>query len=57
MICFAREIHPPVEPPVSSRAHGWPMTRKRDSTAGMSSCMIASPNGPLLAEFTPYESS
>jgi len=53
MICLASEIQPPVEPPVSSRAHGWPMTRNCFSTAGMSSCMIASPNGPLFAEFTP----
>src|SRR5215510_10007254 len=56
-ICSAAASHPPVDPPDRIRAYGSLITRKRFSNSGISSCMIASPNGPLLTEFTAYESS
>src|SRR6516225_3680110 len=49
--------HPPVEPPERIRAYGSRITRKRFSISGISSCMMASPYGPLFTEFTAYESS
>src|SRR6267142_5632759 len=56
-ICSAAASHPPVDPPDRIRAYGSRMTRKRCSISGKSSCIIASPYGPLLTEFTAYESS
>src|SRR6058998_3037218 len=56
-ICSAAASHPPVDPPERIRAYGSRMMRNRFSISGISSCMIASPYGPLLAEFTAYESS
>src|SRR5215831_2887912 len=56
-ICSAAASQPPVDPPERMRAYGSRITRKRFSISGMSSCMIASPYGPLLAEFTAYETS
>src|SRR5580698_11663894 len=53
----ASDSHPPVDPPVNMRAYGFLMIRNFDSTAGISSFMIASPYGPLFAELTAYESS
>ncbi len=51
-ICSAAASQPPVDPPDRMRAYGSRMTRKRFSTSGISSCMIASPYGPLFTEFT-----
>src|SRR5262249_52395308 len=56
-ICSAAASHPPVDPPDRIRAYGSRMMRKRFSISGTSSCMSASPYGPLLTEFTAYESS
>ena len=42
-IWSASDSHPPVDPPDSTRAYGSRMTRKRFSTSGISSCMMASP--------------
>src|SRR6185369_11876263 len=53
----ASDSQPPVDPPSSQRAHGALITRYRFSISGISSCMIASPYGPTLTEFTAYESS
>jgi hypothetical protein len=36
---------------------GAPIVRKRRSISGISSVVIASPYGPLLAELSAYESS
>src|SRR5262249_41327755 len=56
-ICSAAASQPPVDPPDRIRAYGSRMIRKRFSISGTSSCMIASPYGPLFTELTAYESS
>src|SRR6266436_3628066 len=56
-ICSAAASHPPVDPPDRMRAYGSRITRKRLSNSGTSSCIMASPYGPLFTEFTAYESS
>src|SRR5881628_3124001 len=55
--CTPNASQPPVDPPVITRAHGWPMPRNVFSMYGIRSRVIASPYGPLFAEFTAYESS
>src|SRR4029077_678738 len=48
---------PPVEPPVVTRAQPAPIPRNCFSIIGIRSSVIASPYGPLFAEFTAYASS
>src|SRR3954447_20895621 len=57
MTCTPSASHPPVDPPVVTRAQPAPIPRNCFSIIGIRSSVIASPYGPLFAEFTAYESS
>jgi hypothetical protein len=53
---IARVCQPLVDAPSRTRPYGFRMMRNFSSSAGITSSTMASPYGPLFAEFTEYES-